>query len=382
MFIRSARFENFTVFESAEFAFSPGINVMIGKNGTGKSHVLKALYGLAEGSRRAHLDINFVGGRSLRTIVDNSRKTDGTPEHDTETFTLLAFLIATFGTEFSLSSSLDQLLKRRRKDSLEERDSMRLSILMNSATEALTVTVNDEIDASAIPSKSQLAGSTVYIPPREVLSMYPGFIGIYEKYRLPFERTYYDLCRALSGPLLREVPPLLADLMKPLEVILGGRLLLDGNRFVIDYGGNGQLDINLEAEGLRKIAALLQLIANGTIEPGSCLFWDEPEANLNPKLVVTIKEFLVGLARAGVQVFLATHDYLLCRELSLEAEYGKTPELFRFFCLNKNTSAEAVTVEAGSLLADLQHNPIVEEFTAHYEREARLFAGLPSSTKA
>lgn len=381
MFIRSARFENFTVFENAEFAFSPGINVLIGKNGTGKSHVLKALYGLAEGSRRAHLDINYVGGRSLRTIVDNSQKKDGTPEHDTETFTLLTFLIATFGTEFSLSSSFDQLLKRRRRGSLEYRDSMRLSILMNSATEALTVTVSDEMNASAMPSKSQLAGSTVYIPPREVLSMYPGFMEIYEKYRLPFERTYYDLCRALSGPLLREIPPLLAELTKPLEVTLGGRLLLDGNRFVIDYG-DGQLDINLEAEGLRKIAALLQLIANGTIESGSCLFWDEPEANLNPKLVVTIKEFLVGLARAGVQVFLATHDYLLCRELSLEAEYGKTPELFRFFCLNKNTSAEAVTVEAGSLLADLQHNPIVEEFAAHYEREARLFAGLPSPTKA
>ena len=33
---------NFTVFDHAEFTFSPGVNVLIGKNGTGKTHVLKA----------------------------------------------------------------------------------------------------------------------------------------------------------------------------------------------------------------------------------------------------------------------------------------------------------------------------------------------------
>ena len=38
------RLENFTAFADATFEFVPGINVLIGKNGSGKTPVLKALY--------------------------------------------------------------------------------------------------------------------------------------------------------------------------------------------------------------------------------------------------------------------------------------------------------------------------------------------------
>ena len=37
-------FEKFTAFEKLEVLFSPGINVFIGENGTGKTHILKAAY--------------------------------------------------------------------------------------------------------------------------------------------------------------------------------------------------------------------------------------------------------------------------------------------------------------------------------------------------
>ncbi len=36
--------KDFTVFAQADMDFSPGLNVLIGANGTGKSHVLKVLY--------------------------------------------------------------------------------------------------------------------------------------------------------------------------------------------------------------------------------------------------------------------------------------------------------------------------------------------------
>jgi predicted ATPase len=44
--------ENFTAFEHAVFDFSSGVNVLIGENGTGKSHVLKLIYCLSEANRR------------------------------------------------------------------------------------------------------------------------------------------------------------------------------------------------------------------------------------------------------------------------------------------------------------------------------------------
>lgn len=41
------KLENFTAFASLDQAFSPGVNVIIGANGTGKTHLLKVLYAAA-----------------------------------------------------------------------------------------------------------------------------------------------------------------------------------------------------------------------------------------------------------------------------------------------------------------------------------------------
>ncbi|MEI7590999.1 MAG: AAA family ATPase, partial [Deltaproteobacteria bacterium] len=38
------RFDKFTAFEKLEIKFSTGINIFVGENGTGKTHILKAAY--------------------------------------------------------------------------------------------------------------------------------------------------------------------------------------------------------------------------------------------------------------------------------------------------------------------------------------------------
>ncbi|MBI5542633.1 MAG: AAA family ATPase, partial [Deltaproteobacteria bacterium] len=44
--------QRFTVFEDAVLEFGRGVNVLTGENGSGKSHVLKLVYALAECGRR------------------------------------------------------------------------------------------------------------------------------------------------------------------------------------------------------------------------------------------------------------------------------------------------------------------------------------------
>ena len=84
-------------------------------------------------------------------------------------------------------------------------------------------------------------------------------------------------------------------------------------------------------------------------------------------------EALRTLTRGGVQVFVATHDFLLSHTLSLAAEYRIRPRVpMRFFALSRQNSGP-VTVESADTLADLSHNPILEEFAAHYDRERALF---------
>ncbi len=79
------------------------------------------------------------------------------------------------------------------------------------------------------------------------------------------------------------------------------------------------LEAELSAEGFRKFGMLQRLLQNGRIKPGVSgpLFWDEPESNLNPKLMKTVVTILLELARQGQQVFLATHDYVLLKWFDL-----------------------------------------------------------------
>jgi hypothetical protein len=82
-----------------------------------------------------------------------------------------------------------------------------------------------------------------------------------------------------------------------------------------------------EASGYKKLAYLGHLVACGHLESGSVLFWDEPENSLNPELSPLLVNILVELAKSGVQVFLATHDYNIARYIDIRKEKS-VPVLF------------------------------------------------------
>ena len=48
MYVENVRINNFTVFKDCYTDFSKGVNIFIGENGTGKTHLLKAIYCLNE----------------------------------------------------------------------------------------------------------------------------------------------------------------------------------------------------------------------------------------------------------------------------------------------------------------------------------------------
>ena len=44
MTVTKIKLQHFTAFKDLEVEFSPGINALIGANGTGKTHLMKACY--------------------------------------------------------------------------------------------------------------------------------------------------------------------------------------------------------------------------------------------------------------------------------------------------------------------------------------------------
>ena len=114
------------------------------------------------------------------------------------------------------------------------------------------------------------------------------------------------------------------------------------------------------------------LIRNGTLRNGSVLFWDEPEANLNPKMFKVVIEVLLELQRAGVQVFFATHDYVILKELDLQMT---DQDIVAFHSLYRDENDEIACHTVDRYL-DIAPNAIAETFTSLYDQEIeRSFGG-------
>ncbi len=338
--IESVVLEEFSGFAPQKFDFCPGLNVLIGINGSGKSHLMKLLYSIWK-TWEVH--------------------------GEAETGDLEIFLKQKLASVFKpQGNKLERLVRRRRGQNTAK-------VSLSGAGQTLEFQISAKGVSIGQHHPTHIEDNAIFLPSREVLAMYAGFIHAYQNRILSFDETYFDLCVAMSGSTLRGVPKEEASaLAKPLEKILGGKVRLEGDEFKVKLK-NGDMESHLLAEGLRKIASVIHLIRNGTLGRKSILFWDEPEANLNPQLVVKVVETLLALAASGMQIFIASHDFLMTHELSLRAEYKKNKAPMRFFSLYP--SEEGVIHSSGEVLAELERNTILDEFSAHYDREQAYFNG-------
>jgi energy-coupling factor transporter ATP-binding protein EcfA2 len=331
--------ENFTVFKQAEFAFEPGVNTLIGANGTGKSHVLKLLYTLSEAQRRLH---SGKTGLTSKPVLDD--------------------VLGSMLKEVFQPDHLGRLVRRGKSSK-----TARIEIAWGAATLSMSLTSRDRLTVETKGLKD--LQRAIFLPPNEVLSIFPGFVAEWDARESSFDRTYRDLCEALARKPLRGARGgKRGPLVKPLEQALGGTVVLeDSGRFYVDTP-DGKMEAPLVAEGLRKLAMINYLLVNGALTEGGFLLWDEPEANLNPKLARLASNLVFGVSALGIQVWLATHDYSLASELSLAAE--KTAAVnAAFFSLSRQEEVKGVSVERGSLFTDLQHNAILDALGELHDRE-------------
>lgn len=343
--IKQLRVEKFTVFAEAQLRFGSRLNVIVGENGAGKTHLLKLMYSILASS--------WEHGNLLNAIP--RRKTDLQTR-------LVNKLVGVFRPE-----SLGRLARRKPG---RERCDVRLSF-----TEK-----RYDIDFSfATSSKSEVAfqqtpeawldTAPAYLPTRELLTIYPGFVSVYEGHYLEFEETWRDTCLLLGKPSLKGPREnRAAKLLEPLERAMGGKIVFDTNgRFYLKMPGSGKMEMPLVAEGLRKLGMVAQLIATGTLLDKGYLFWDEPEANLNPRMIRQVAHTIFALADSGIQVFIATHSLFLLRELEILLAAAKAnPPDTRFFGLHLDNNA--AIVEQGAHLDDIGDITALEESLQQSDR--------------
>lgn len=337
--LRSLKIKNFTVFSKAEFDFSPGLNVIIGANGSGKSHLLKLGYSCSWVSHLLNQAPNW-----------------GSTKQDIQK------IIADKLVKIFRPDSLGRLAQRGKGRSRAEVQTG-FENFLGDVSFSFSTNSKSEVTLNAIPTHRR-AAPTIFFPTKEVISMYPGFASLYRDYHIEIDETYYDLCLALDRPLLRGPRyEKTKALLEPLEQILGGTVKNENGRFILRLPGEGNMEMPLVAEGMRKLASVAYLIANGSLMDQSTLFWDEPETNLNPLLIAKLAEILIRMVQQGTQVIIATHSLFLMKELDLQLRFENEKynssyhhpfpiDLpVRFFALSAGDTG--VDVQAGSSIEDI-----------------------------
>ena len=323
--IKSLEVSAFTVFHQAKLKFGKHLNVIVGENGAGKTHILKLAYSI------------------LATSFEEGRK----PGAAAPTKAVLQTRLAEKLVNVFRPESLGRLAQRRQGVQRCEVKAIGTKPTSNIAF-GFTTKSSAEVSIQTLP-KEWVTEAPAYLPTRELLTIYPGFVSIYEGHYLEFEETWRDTCLLLGAPLRRGAKAAgVAELLAPLNEAMDGSIELDKNGRFYFVSPRGRMEMPLVAEGLRKLAMLARLIATGALLDKGALFWDEPEANLNPKLIKKVAQSIIDLSAAGIQVFIASHSLFLLRELELRATKAIDA---RFFGLHQQ--AEDVVVEQGDSIADI-----------------------------
>lgn len=377
--ITNLQLKNFTAFTRLTIDFSPGINIVIGENGTGKTQLLKAILALS-GPDAWHEQANEkLASKLCRIYQPIGDQVGELRRAGTRGDAVLGASFAS-GTEITAKFS-------------------------GNATATKVTLGNGEAPTAAL-----------FIPTKEVLSLVHGLTAD-EPHQPTIERIFDDSYLDLARQLIREgaddldakvqLDPRFASVVPRLANLIGGRYELHGGRFsfqpgiYIDKLGASSaatkaaqsfqdsvqkfvptkaplLSSGMTAEGFRKIGVLQRLLSNGSLNPGTSgpLLWDEPESNLNPKLMRDLVQALLELARNGQQIILATHDYVLLKWFDLLMDKGKGDQV-RFHILSRDPESGQVRRDSMDSYRAIEPNAIADTFNElTKEQVARKMGGL------
>ncbi|MBU3157827.1 AAA family ATPase [Clostridium estertheticum] len=329
MSITKVYLKNFTVFEEEEIAFSNGINVIIGENGTGKTHLLKSIYATCEMSKKPDTDID---------IISNYFKA-GLSKGEFFTKILKPLILKVYANESKLIEDKRYLMGK-------------VSLNINNSKTIVSDTDEECSYEIGFPDKEQ---KSIFIPPKEMLSHSKGFLALNNKYDMPFDKTYIDIITNCELPETRKNSELNKKLLAIISKVIDGKVIYENDTFYVIKTNGLKIEFSLEAEGFRKFGVLWRLIRNGLIEKETILLWDEPESNINPELIPVLVDILIELQRDGVQIFVATHSYNFAKYFEI-----KRKDSDRVLYHNLYKTDKGVKSQSADYFGKLEDNPIIE----------------------
>lgn len=346
VFFEGISLHGFAGFERFEWTHIERLNVIVGPNETGKSHLLKILYVLA------------------RSVQEFTARIES--DRPTWAEVLAEKLLWTFQPP---SGKLGDLVRHGGEDAMLDVSATLCNELYDFRFGKNTGRSAADFADVADDVRPQPGVRALFLPPKEVLTSIDAIAAVREQLkRFGFDDTYYDLVVALRGePIQAELPESFQRVLSSLEDLLKGRIETEHGRFLFKRAGD-RFDMAQVAEGIKKIGIFARLIQNGSLRRNSILFIDEPETNLHPRAARALVRMLHELSLAGVQIYAATHSYFILKQFELIAREHQTP--VRLCCLSR--AGDAIESSFFDLRDGMPPNGIVEEALRLYDEDVDL----------
>lgn len=349
--IKSVKLKNFGPLEDMEWKNIGSINLVIGKNSTGKTFLLKALYTAVktiEGYKRNNEN------RSVREILADKLYWTFQPGDSIGNIVAKGQDSLSFEMQFSQDGGREQEF---------------LYDFGNRANGVRSIRHNNDL---------RERHNSIFLPTKEVLSL----SSIITRSRVDrifgFDDTYYDLINALvvdtaKGNFINNIKKS-RDI---LEGLLGGRADYNSQNASWSFKrGNSVFSMGVTAEGIKKIAILDRLLGNRYLTEGSIIFIDEPEFALHPAAISTFLDIIKLLADCGMQIFIASHSYFVVKKLYLIAQ--KDDVSIPVLSFEEDEKGKPYKID--DLKDGMPDNAIIDEAVKLYDAEIEL--EFPSEKKS
>lgn len=337
--INSVKINNFGPISGLEWQHLGNINLIIGKNGKGKTFLLKALY------------------TAIKTLEEYKRGNDKTSLND--------ILQNKLYWTFQPDKKIGDLVTKKAASELTftiTLDNNIFSYCFGKDTTQKIQTIENQVPLQERQS--------IYLPAKEVLSLFSVILQSRDHDKIfGFDDTYYDLVRALQKmPMRGKFSKDIASARQALSSLLQGRIEYDEQTKAWQFNNTDRqkFPIGVTAEGIKKISILDTLLGSRYLVPGSVVFIDEPESALHPGAISNFMEIISLLSAAGIQFVIATHSYFVIKKLYLISQ-------------EKKTSIPVLSMEDGKseiydLLDGMPENSIIKESINLYQEEINLVA--------
>ena len=355
--LKNIKIDNLTGFNPIHVDFSSGVNLILGENSSGKTTLLKFLYASLkslESYNKQKLNLDFGSfNESLSSKMYNVFK---------EPIRGIGALFAKKAQGGSLDATLTL------GDDYQDGD------LKFSFGEQATRTI-ENVDLSPLLDYAENESivdlyNTLFVPSKEILSIYKAVKFNVNQKRIDFDDTYFDLTNCIE--LTAEEPDEMQSIIWNLETIINGKIEFNihENKFVFVSDGH-VFEMPMTAEGVKQIGVLSTLLKNRELKRNTILFLDEPDTNLNPRAIRPYVRMLVELAKMDIQVFITTHNEFALKQFEICAkQFQKVP--IYYYSLYTNAENKKIDIEAGDLkFGQPEHNPINDEALDMYDEDIK-----------